>query len=1109
MIKLLIKWLALRPRIYLNLILISFTVLSILSLSYFGLTSAKDELESHSVFTSKMIADSKISDSIYQLHLASLNFTYNGNLSSADKVDFFYENIRRKLFSSDSSFTNTEVTIRSLDNYFRGFNQLRTLREKRRRSTNVILPQLEALIEQSLERLIDELKNDNTNTALTTANVMVDFMQAKGFASNYFRRLEGESLQQTRFKLNRALDQLTAIRNEVKQPALRFQVDDISQQIQNYANSFNVSVEETRGFLYLVNVILAAEANEILYQAEIREGQLKDNIMQQRQLVDEKLSGLVSLVLFVSLIALLLQVLVSYWITMTVTTPIIKITEVFNELTQGSGNSTIPQYPQNDEIGDLSKAARMFKQKNVENRKVLNDYRELSEQLERRILERTQELNSMNKELELAKEKAEEMVQVRSDFIANVSHEIRTPINAVLGMTYLMRHTELNEQQAEYIESINLSSKKLLAIINDILDFSKIEAGKLTIETTKLDLFQVVADSISMLNTQAVSKGIEIYSHFDSHVSRYYYGDPLRLGQVITNLLNNAVKFTEKGHVAITVEAINIQRLKISIKDTGIGMDENAQKQLFSAFNQADASTTRRFGGTGLGLVISKQIIEAMKGQISVESQKDKGTTFSFEVDMKRVNSNNNNEQFKGLSALLIDSDPISRNSFNHALQHLGFEVRSFERFIRDQESTFDVILYALEDQYHSALDADLVSQLSAAFPNVPLCLIYPMGKTPEMSGNSLQNNFIQKPLNPNKVKKTLSKMLDLDKEALTDSHLHDMRKELAMRAGSRVIVADDNLFNRQVVSGLLSKSNIHVDEAINGQDLIDQVTLASQQYTPYELIFVDYHMPTLNGLEACSKLHKLYPEIPIVVLSGDTDSKTKQKFFSAGAQSLLGKPIEINEFYEIVLSYLAPKQAQSIHHETLHDSSIPNMIMIDTSAGLRHSGGDLKLYQTLLSSFKQKYQYGDEEFKALFESQNFDELALAAHSLKGIAGSIGAHALARSAKNLEQTPSRENVEDLINELLKVMGELASLGIEKKANKTLVAFDAQQFEKSLHELLAAVKTRRPKQISPCLDYIKSVDLPNDRQKEVQELVLLIERFEYNNAVKMMETMLND
>ncbi|HSG62091.1 MAG TPA: ATP-binding protein [Pseudomonadales bacterium] len=1109
MIKLLIKWLALRPRIYLNLFLIALTAMCILGMSFYGLSSAKQELEQHARFTSRIMTDSQISDSIYQLHLEAMNFTYNGNLSAAEKVDFYYENIRKKLYNSDASITNTEDTIRSLDAYYRGFNQLRSLREKRRRSTTILLPELELQIEIALERLIDSLYQSRRNAALEASEALVMFMQSTGQGNNYFRKLEYSSLTNARKMQREAFQQLEDLGSGIQDKDILLQIDDIKNLLHHHKSTFNISVEETRGFLYLVNVILAAEANEILYQAEQRENQIAENINQQRLDIDQRLSGLVSWVLVISLLALIVQVIFSYFITVTITTPISTITRVFNELSEGSGKSNIPAYPQNDEIGDLTKAARTFKQKNVENRKVLNDYKELSEQLERRILERTQELNAMNKELEFSKEKAEEMVQIRSDFIANVSHEIRTPINAVLGMTYLMRHTELSEQQAEYLESINLSSKKLLAIINDILDFSKIEAGKLTIETTKLDLFQVVTDCVSMLQAQAHSKNIEIYTHFDSYVSRYYHGDPLRLGQVITNLLNNAVKFTEKGHVGITVEAINIQRLRIKIHDSGIGMNEEEQQRLFRAFSQADASTTRRFGGTGLGLVISKQIVEAMHGTISVHSEKGIGTTFTIELDMKRVKDEHDTKNLKGKRALLIEKDEFSRNAFNHSLQHIGLEVISYESYMREQISEIDVILYAVEKRERSALDAEMVTQLAVAYPKTPICLIYPMGKTPEASGPTRQNTYLQKPINPIRMEKVLSRMLNEEVKETKDGSLEELRHEMATRAGTKVIVADDNLFNRQVVSGLLQKAHFEVGEAIDGEDLIAKVAQAAELHVPYELVFVDYHMPKMNGLDACKALRNQYPNLSIVVLSGDTEDTTKQKFFSAGANSILAKPIEVKDFYEIVLSYIEPKHAlQDIQSDDL-SQYIPKLLTIDTKAGLRHSGGDSSLYLSLLKSFIQKYQDGAESFTELFNTEQHETLAIAMHSLKGIAASIGAKNLADSAQVMYESPDREHLEDVQHLLIQVLAELSSIQIEHAAEQQIVEFNEQEFNDNLVKLLSAVKRRRPKQINPILSYIKSVKLPPETNTIVEHMCDMIERFEYTDAVKILENLLND
>lgn len=1110
MIDAVITWFALRPRVYLNLITIILTTIGILALSYYSHLTAQQELEEHERFTASIIDDTQITDSIYQLHLTALNFTQTGSASAAEKVDFHYETIRRKLFSSNISISNTEHTIRSLDAYYRGFKQLRILREKRRRYIVEVLPDQILHIELSFERLIEHLNKKNNKLALTGSEALVIFLQATSQANAYLRRYEYQPLQRSKMLLGDAMQLLMDMNQSITDKELSLQIEALSMLLRDYRQNFNTTVEETRGFLYLVNVILAAEANEILYQTDQRKIALNDLIQQHRKEVDDRLNGLVQWAFIISLLALLLQFVISYVITLTITRPITAITDVFNELSLGSGKSNIPKYPQRDEIGDLTNAARTFKQKNIENRKVLNDYKELSEQLDRRISERTKELHSANQALEIAKQKAEDMVQLRSDFIANVSHEIRTPINAVLGMTYLMRHTHLNEQQSEYIESIDLSSKRLLAIINDILDFSKIEAGKLSIETTQLDLYQVVSDSVSMLQAQASAKGIEIYSHFDRHVGRFYYGDPLRLGQVITNLLNNAVKFTNTGSITISIEAVNIQRLRFKIIDTGIGMSDDEIHRLFQAFTQADVSTTRKYGGTGLGLVISKQIIEAMQGSIDVDSKKGHGTTFTFELDLKRTQDDTESDIFKDKRVLLLDADEISRRAFSHLLQHLGAEVVDTQVVDRDHEEELDLILLAVDSREQSTDNAERIAKLATNFPETPICLIYPMSEAAQTIDSERYNSFVQKPLNPARFIRVLTRLMS-NSPAHTEApeNLEDIKSELTTRAGSKIIVADDNIFNRQVVAGLLQSAAIVIDEAIDGEDLLAKVQRAAEQHQPYEMVILDFHMPKMNGVEACKKLRQTYPDLPLVMLSGVEDNKTKHQFFEAGASAALSKPIVVRDFYEVVLSYVSAKQSIQNVTETSSEIVIPRLITIDTRSGLRHCGNDKNLYVSLLKSFVERYEHAMPLFENVLASGDTEQLAIEMHSLKGIAASIGAKRLSKSAEKMHLEPDEELLDALCNDLFHVLGELKTLDLTVKSVTATEQFNRDEFNQALLNLEKAVKRRRPKHIAPIVDYIKSVHLPNDMAEQIRQLIELLERFDYQDALNILEGIKRD
>ncbi|MEY3018902.1 MAG: hypothetical protein RL336_2037, partial [Pseudomonadota bacterium] len=401
-------------------------------------------------------------------------------------------------------------------------------------------------------------------------------------------------------------------------------------------------------------------------------------------------------------------------------------------------------------------------------------------------------------------------------------------------------------------------------------------------------------------------------------------------------------------------------------------------------------------------------------------------------------------------------------------------------------------------------------AKLATDFPNTPICLIYPMSHVQQTLESDTYSTFVQKPLNPIRFIAVLNRMMDnLAPESEPPESLKDIKSELTTRAGSKIIVADDNLFNRQVVAGLLQTAAIVIDEAINGEDLIDKVQLAAEQQQPYELVFMDYHMPKMNGLEACKQLRQQFPDLPLVMLSGVEDNKTKHLFFEAGANATLSKPIVVRDFYDVVLSYVPAKQAAQIIATDNNAIAIPRLISIDTRSGLRHCSKDKSLYLSLLKSFVGKYEHAMPDFETSLESGDTDRLAIDMHSLKGIAASIGAKRLSERAETMYREPNEEHLEALGNDLFHVLGELKTIEFTTQPSSAKRPFDSGQFDEAIVNLEKAVKKRRPKQIGPIVDYIKSVEVPDGMSKHIRQLCELLERYDYQDALKILESMKHD
>ncbi len=739
-------------------------------------------------------------------------------------------------------------------------------------------------------------------------------------------------------------------------------------------------------------------------------------------------------------------------------------------------------------------------------------------------------------------------IKCKSDFLTNMSHEIRTPLNAITGMIHLAMQLELSPKLSDYLKKIDNAGKLLLNIVNDILDFSKIEAGKLNIESVKFNLYDIFENLSNVIICKASeNKDLEVVFDIEPDINPHLVGDPLRIEQILVNLANNAIKFTDSGSINVKAEILDEDkkniRILFSVKDTGIGITEEQKEKLFDAFVQADTSTTRKYGGTGLGLSICKQLVELMDGKISVESNYGEGSNFRFELNLeKQFDINNLSElnKFKDKCScycvLIIAGNELSNAVLKKFLLSLNisFEIISLCEEVSlniDKNKKFDLIIIDIDREFTSLakVEKNIRDIRKYNISSKISLMIYSNTENSSKVVKKLNADYLlEKPVLYRPFLIVLGKCFGLKELVpLVEDENKEEYESLENIEGADILLVEDNNINQEIAVNILQAANLNITVANNGSEAVDII-----KSNHFDLILMDIQMPVMDGLEATQIIRannsKHISNIPIIGMTAHAFASYKEECLNKGMNDYITKPIQINALNKALLKWIPrknfeskfkPNKSNCIEKENVYDSIRINIAGIETDSGINRIGGNKELYFSLLKKFKDGYSDVRSKLITAVNCNSVKDIESIAHVIAGVSGNLGASELCRSALQLEHD-IRNNSRELLNS--KLDGFYRNLdvvlkGIEtffnnptynngksdiikerKKGKLDLLLEQVLEFEKYL-------KKRIPKSCKSIIKDIELYDWPDAIDEKFEALKKYTIRYKFKDA----ESALND